>query len=46
MPDTAGLPERMNQAEFARRFGGVGQPAYRKMEQEVERRIGALALYR
>ena len=46
MPDTAGLPERMDQGEFARRFGGVGQPAYRRMAQEVERRIAALALYR
>jgi hypothetical protein len=46
MPDTDGLPERMHQPEFARRFGGVGEPAYRKMEQEVERRVGRLALYR
>ena len=46
MPDTTGLPERMGQAEFTRRFGGVGQPAYRKMEQEVERRVGGLGLYR
>jgi hypothetical protein len=46
MPDTAGLPEGVHEPEFRRRFGGVGQPAYRKMEQEVERRVAGLALYK
>ena len=40
------LPEFMAQAEFQRRFGGVGQPAYRRMEAEIERRIAGLAIYR
>jgi hypothetical protein len=46
MPPIDGLPESMNDDEFKRRFGAVGQPAYRHMEAEVERRIAALALYR
>ena len=46
MPDVAALPAPMDDAEFKRRFGGVGGPAYRRMEGEIERRIAALALYR
>lgn len=45
-PDIADLPEYMAEAEFKRRYGGVGQPAYRKMLAEIERRIAALPLYR
>lgn len=45
-PALADLPEFMGQAEFQRRFGGIGQPAYRRMEAEIERRIAALAIYR
>jgi uncharacterized protein YfiM (DUF2279 family) len=40
------LPEFMPQAEFARRFGGVGQPAYRKMVDQIEARIAALPLFK
>ncbi|MPZ43460.1 MAG: hypothetical protein GEV05_08675 [Betaproteobacteria bacterium] len=46
MPDVAGLPVASNEADFKRRFGGVGEAAYRRVEGEVERRIKALALYR
>lgn len=46
MPDVRDLPEFMPEAEFRRRFGGVGQPAYRKMIAEIERRIAATTLYR
>ena len=45
-PDIADLPEYMAEAEFKRRYGAVGQPAYRKMLAEIERRIAALPLYR
>lgn len=45
-PSVADLPEFMNQAEFQRRFGGVGAPAYRRMMDEIEGRIDGLALYR
>jgi hypothetical protein len=46
MPDVADLPEFMNEADFARRFGGVGQPAYTKMMAEIESRVAALPVMR
>ncbi|MEO5698510.1 MAG: hypothetical protein ABIQ60_15415, partial [Burkholderiaceae bacterium] len=45
-PDTRDLPEFMNEAEFQRRYGGVGKPPFLKMQADIERRIGVLALYR
>jgi hypothetical protein len=39
------LPEFMSPAEFQRRFGGVGKPAYARMMEEIEKRIAGLALY-
>jgi hypothetical protein len=46
MPDVAGLPEFMPEAEFKRRFGGVGAPAYQRMMADIERRVAACPLYR
>jgi hypothetical protein len=46
MPATKGLPELMGEAEFKRRFGGVGAPAHNRMVAEIERRIADLRLYR
>jgi len=46
MPETADLPEFMPEAEFVRRFGGVGAPEYKKMTEEIERRIAALPINR
>lgn len=46
MPPIAGLPAFLGQAEFERRFGGVGSPAYRELTAEIERRIDALPVYR
>ncbi len=45
-PPARDLPEYMHQAEFQRRFGGVGQPAYQAMAGEIERRVAALELYK
>jgi hypothetical protein len=45
-PAAADLPEFMHQAEFTRRYGGVGQPAYNAMVKTIETRIAALPLYR
>ncbi|OYY94281.1 MAG: hypothetical protein B7Y41_08155 [Hydrogenophilales bacterium 28-61-23] len=45
-PNVRDLPEYMPQAEFQRRYGGVGQPAYRKMVEQIEARIAGLTLYR
>lgn len=45
-PRVDDLPEFMGQAEFQRRFGGVGAPAYQAMAKKIEARIAALPLYR
>lgn len=44
-PPLADLPENMPEDEFRRRFGGRDSPAYRRMGDEIERRIAALPLY-
>jgi hypothetical protein len=46
MPPSADLPEFMAEAEFRRRYGGVGEPAYEAMVAEIEGRVAALRLYR
>ena len=46
LPRTDDLPEFMPEAEFQRRFGGVGAPAYLALLAEIDRRIADLALYR
>ena len=46
MPHAADLPESMAEAEFKRRFGGVGEPRYMAMVAEIDRRVGALAVLR
>jgi hypothetical protein len=45
LPPLAGLAEFMPDAEFRRRFGGVGAPAYQAVIDDIEARIGALDLY-
>jgi hypothetical protein len=44
LPPTADLPEFMPEAEFKARFGGVDGPGYRRMMEEIERRVAALPL--
>jgi hypothetical protein len=46
MPETADLPEFMPEAEFKRRYGGIGAPSYQRMMQDIERRVAACRLYR
>jgi len=46
MPQALDLPEMMTEAEFKRRFGGVGEASYKRVMEEIERRVGRLALYR
>lgn len=41
-----GLPPRMSEAEFAKRFGEIGSPAYDAVLADIEGRIDALPLYR
>jgi hypothetical protein len=45
-PEVNDLPEFMQEAEFKRRYGGVGGTEYRRMMGEIERRVAGLALYR
>ncbi|HSV52460.1 MAG TPA: hypothetical protein VLJ57_10105 [Burkholderiaceae bacterium] len=46
MPHVSDLPEFLQQADFKRRYGGVGSPAYLSMAKDIERRVAALPLYR
>lgn len=44
MPAWSDLPEFMPEAEFKRRFGGIGAPAYQRMMEKIERRVAALSV--
>ncbi|WP_162910925.1 hypothetical protein [Azohydromonas sediminis] len=46
MPDARDLPEFLTDAQFRRRFGGVGAPAYERLREAIETRLAALPLYR
>ena len=46
LPALAGLPERLSAAEFARRYGEVGSPAYQTTLADLRQRLSALPLYR
>ncbi len=46
MPDVSGLPGFMQEAEFKKRYGGIGAPAYNKVMADIEARVGASALFR
>lgn len=46
LPETKDLPEFMQEAEFKRRYGGLGGAETRKMMAEIERRVAALAILR
>ena len=46
MPAWADLPEFLPEAEFVRRYGGVGAPRYAALMAEIDRRVGALSLFR
>jgi len=46
MPDVSDLPEFMQEAEFKRRYGGVGGPGYARMMATIEARVASLPLLR
>ena len=46
MPDVAGLPESMPEAEFKRRYGGIGGRGYNKMMATIEARVASRPLLR
>jgi hypothetical protein len=46
MPDVSDLPEFMAEAEFKRRFGGIGGAGYNKMMATIEARVASRPLLR
>lgn len=46
LPDVSDLPEYLRAAEFVRRYGGLGAPAYQRQLDDIDARLSALALYR
>jgi len=46
VPSLDGLPEYLPEDEFLRRYGGVGAPAYEALMADIDRRVGALGLWR
>jgi hypothetical protein len=46
MPDVSDLPEFMQEAEFKRRYGGIGAPGYSRVMADIDARIAAAALFR
>jgi hypothetical protein len=46
MPAWADLPEFMPEADFRRRYGGIGAPPYNAMLAEIDRRVAALPALR
>ena len=45
MPAVVGLPDNLTRAEFTRRYGDVGSPAYTRLLDEIDRRIAVLPLF-
>lgn len=46
LPAVRDLPEMLHEAEFKRRYGSVDSSAFKRLKNDIEQRIGALALYR
>lgn len=46
LPRLDDLPEYLGEREFRRRYGGLDGPAYRRLADEIERRLDAMPLYR
>jgi hypothetical protein len=44
MPGVADLPEFLSEAEFLATYGGIGAPAYERMQAEIERRVASRPL--
>ena len=46
MPELHDLPEGLSESEFKQRYGAIDSPAYRRVTQEIERRIAKTPLFR
>ena len=45
-PEVKDLPEFMQEAEFKRRYGGIGGAEYKKMRRRIERATAAMPVFR
>jgi len=45
LPDVSDLPEFMSEADFRRRYGAPGSPAYQRMMNDIEGRLDATPLF-
>ena len=45
-PDVSDLPEALSAAEFSRRYGAVGAPAYQRLLADIEARLDRVPLLR
>lgn len=45
MPDPRDLPEKMNTADFKRRYGAIDSTAYQELSKKIDARITAIPLY-
>ncbi len=46
VPDMAGLPDALTEAEFRRRYDTTASPAFKRVVDDIDRRIRALPIYR
>jgi hypothetical protein len=46
MPDPRDLPEKMNEADFKRRYGAIDSAAYQELSKKIDARIAAIPLYK
>ena len=46
IPDASGLPEGLTDAEFKRRYGGVGGEVYERLSAEIDQRVAGCPGYR
>ncbi len=46
MPPWQDLPEYLSEAEFKRRYGGLGQAPYQNMLADIDRRVAGLSIWR
>jgi len=45
MPNVHDLPEGMSESRFKQRYGGIDSPAYRRVTEDIERRIDETRLF-
>ncbi len=46
MPDPRDLPEKMNEADFKKRYGSIQSADYREISKKIDARIAAIPMYK